>query len=320
MPLPIRYSIRNMAVRRMSTFLTAVGVALTVAVFAGVFALRSGLQQIYTDAGRDNLAIYLRQGATSEGESGIPRESAQILIKERPEIARNADEVPQAAAESYLAVYMEKVGGGLTNVPLRGVQPMSIELQGDALQLVDGRWMEFGTDEVVVGESVTRRMKNCRVGETIQLNVTPFKVVGVFRHDGVQNSEVWGDVERMMEALERPVYQRVVARVADGTDFEQVNNTLGEDPRISSLEVQSEAAYLASQTGALSLVLTIIAAFLTIVMGGAAIFASINTMLASVASRTHEIGVLRAIGYGPVSVFFAFVLESAAIGVLGGII
>ncbi|MEM7163809.1 MAG: FtsX-like permease family protein, partial [Bacteroidota bacterium] len=47
---------------------------------------------------------------------------------------------------------------------------------------------------------------------------------------------------------------------------------------------------------------------------------SINTMLASVASRTHEIGVLRAIGYGPVSVFFAFVLESAAIGVLGGII
>jgi ABC-type antimicrobial peptide transport system permease subunit len=43
-------------------------------------------------------------------------------------------------------------------------------------------------------------------------------------------------------------------------------------------------------------------------------------MLASVASRTHEIGVLLALGYQRGSIFLAFLVEAAAIGVLGGLL
>jgi putative ABC transport system permease protein len=318
MLLPLRYSLRNVAVRRASALLTMLGIALTVAVFAGVLALREGFQSLYRSRGDPDIAIYMRPGASSEGESVIRREDAEVLVKSRPEVAKDAGGRPLAAAETYLAVYLEKKGGGgLTNVPLRGIQPMSLELMDDHVELVAGRWLEFGSDEVVVGEPLLERMEGAQIGDTITLNITPFKVVGVFHHDGAQAGEIWGDVERMMEALDRPFYQRVVARVVPGTDFAALAEEMEGDVRVPS-KVQAEPAYLAAQTTFLSGTLNFLAYFLTIVMGASAVLGAVNTMLASVAARTHEIGVLMAVGYRRFAVFLTFLFEAALIGLLGG--
>lgn len=317
MALPLRYTLRNLAVRRASALFTALGVAMTVAVFAGVLSLRAGFEQLYRPQGRSDLAVYLRPGATSEGESAIRREQVEILLKERPEIVRDARGRPQAAAETYLAVYMEKAEGGLTNVPLRGVQPASIALRGEALRLVEGRWFEFGADEVVVGSRLAMRMRGCLVGDVIHLNLTPFRVVGILDAETAERGEVWGDAERMMDALQRHVFQRVLARVQPDTDLAAVADALEHDARVP-MTVKSEPEYLASQTSATGFTLSFLAGFLTFIMGLAAILGSINTMLASVAARTHEIGVLLAIGYSRAAVFMAFLLEAALIGLLGG--
>ena len=138
--LPIRYTVRNVMVRRSSALLTMLGIACTVAVFAGVIALRDGFASVYEPRGEQNIAVYLRPGASSEGESWISRDIVEVVMKERPEIARAADGRPLAAAESFLAVYMEAKDGDLTNVPLRGIQPLSLELMGDSVRLLDGRW------------------------------------------------------------------------------------------------------------------------------------------------------------------------------------
>lgn len=316
--LPLAYPARNVTVRRASALLTMSGIALTVAVFSGVIALRNGFESVYRGRGDPHIAVYMRPGATSEGESALRRGEVEILTKERPEVLRGADGRPLAAAETYLAVYLErKQGGAPTNVPLRGIQPTSLELMAEHVQLVQGRWLQFGTDEVVVGEPLVDRMRGAEVGDTIVLNVTPFKVVGVFRHDGAQASEVWGDVERMIEALDRPFFQRVIARVAPGTDFEALAEELAVDPRTPA-KVLSEPAYLAEQTTVLSGMLSALATFLTVVMGAAAVLGAVNTMLASVGARTHEIGVLLALGYGRVAIFSAFLFEAALIGLLGG--
>ena len=317
--LPLRYTARNVLVRRSSALLTVLGIACTVAVFAGVIALREGFESVYQVRGEEDIAIYLRPGASSEGESWITRDIVDIVMKERPEIAQAADGRPLAAAESFLAVYMEQLDGDLTNVPLRGIQPLSLELMGDAVRLVEGRWFEFATDEVVIGRPLTERMRDARIGDTIMLNVTPFKVVGIYEHDGALGSEVWGDAERMIDALDRPGYQRIVARLAPGTDLEAVKDDLGEDRR-AAVGVQSEREYLGAQTGALGGALSILAGFLTIVMGSSAVLGALNTMLASVAARTHEIGVLLSLGYSRLSIFMTFLLEAAFIGVLGGVL
>jgi ABC-type lipoprotein release transport system permease subunit len=306
MALPLRYSVRNVLVRRASAIFTALGIAMTVAVFAGVLALRTGFEQLYKDRGREDLVVYLRPGAKSEGESGLTREQVEILVKERPEIARDAaTRRPLAAAESFLAVYMELAGGGRTNVPLRGIQPMSIPLRGGAVDVKDGRWFEWGTNEVVVGRPLTERMLHCRVGDTVVLNLTPFLVVGVLESESVEGGEIWGDVERMLDALQRPAFSRVIAEVLPGTDIPALSKELEHDPRVPS-QAWSEREYLARQTNITGKMLTFLADMLSVIMGLAAVLGAMNTMLASVASRTHEIGVLLALGYRRGAIFLAF--------------
>ena len=45
-------------------------------------------------------------------------------------------------------------------------------------------------------------------------------------------------------------------------------------------------------------------------MGLAAIFTTTNTMLSALAARTHEVGILLAIGYRPVPIFLSFLFEA----------
>lgn len=332
MALPIGYSWRNLFVRRASTLFTALGIAITVAVFCGVFALRNGFEQLYRERGSHSLALYLRQGANSEGESVISREQASIIVKERPEISRDESGQPLAAAEAYLAVNLRKLDGGLTNVPLRGVQPMSFRVSEDGPRIVDGRMLQWGADEVIVPERLVSRFRGCSLGDTVLLNLTPFRVVGTFRSEGVYDGEIWGDVERVMEALERPYFQRIIARVdaatidreaaaAGGeegtTSIEALSEKLRSDAR-APLQIQYEREYLAKQTSAISETLATLAQFLTVIMGIAAVLGAMNTMIAAVAARVHEIGVLKSIGYRPGQIFGAFLLESGIIGLAGG--
>ncbi len=319
MALPLAYTLRNVVVRRSSAALTAFGIAMTVAVFAGVLSLRAGFEQLYKPRGDATIAVYMRPGAMSEGESAIPREQTDILVKERPEIERDAAGRPLAAAEIFLAVYMELIEGGTTNTPLRGIQPASIALQGARLTLAEGRWLEFGTNEVVVGRPLTTRMQDCQLGDTLVLNMTPFLVVGIFEHPGAEGGEIWGDADRFLDALDRTLFSRVVARVAPGTDFAALNEILEHDQR-APMQVQSEPAYLAEQTTMSGGMLQFLAVLLTIIMGAAAVLGSINTMLASVAARTHEVGVLLAIGYSRLAIFLTFLFESALIGLIGGVL
>ena len=56
------------------------------------------------------------------------------------------------------------------------------------------------------------------------------------------------------------------------------------------------------------------------IMGVAAVFTATNTMLAALASRTHEIGVLLSIGFRPFPIFLSFLMEAVILGLLGGLV
>ena len=164
-----------------------------------------------------------------------------------------------------------------------------------------------------------RRIKDCAVGDTVVFNVTPFKVVGIFEHDGSYSSEIWGDVDRITAATQRPFRQRVVAKVKPGTDVDAIARALEADKRIP-VKVQTERAYYKSQTSRLGDVLMFLARVLTSLMGAAAVLGAVNTMLAAVGARTREVGILVALGYRGGAVFLSFLFEAAVIGLAGGAI
>lgn len=314
--VPFSYNARSLFVRRSATILTIIGIGATVAVVSGVLALQQGFQTLFSESGRDDLVVFLRPGATSEGESAFQPERADILMKSLPEIATDAGK-PLASAELFLAVRRHKLDGGETNVPIRGIQPMTLTIRADALQITQGRHFEPGSDEVIVGKSLTGRIQNCSLGDVVQINTVPFRVVGVFESDGPFDSEIWGDVDRMSVALNRPAYSRIIAQLKPEVDVEALSEKLEGDKQVPA-KVMTEKEYLSSQTSALSGVLIGLGAFLGIVMGTAAVFTGTNTMLAALSARTHEIGVLLALGFRPFAVFLAFLLEALLLGVLGG--
>jgi len=317
MLVPLSYNVRSLFVRRVSTLLTVLGIGATVAVFAGILSLQQGFETLFAEAGRTDIAIFLRPGATNETDSLFRRDMAQRIIKTLPEIAEDANEQPLAAMECFLAVRLNRVGGGETNVPLRGVEARSFDVYGEDVR-IEGEPFTPGADEVVVGAKLVDRIRNCRLGDIILVNTSPLKVVGILRSDGPFASEIWGDYERMLEALELQGPNRVVARIRDGTDVDALAERLSDDKETPA-KVLTERELLAGQTQALSATLLLLGTFLAFVMGTAAVFTATNTMLAAISSRTHEIGILLATGFRPVPIFLSFLLEALLLALLGGV-
>jgi putative ABC transport system permease protein len=323
MLVPIGYSLRSLFVRRSATVLTVLGIAATVAVLAGVVALQQGFATLFSGSGREDVVVFLRPGANAEGESQFTRDRAQIIVKGTPEIALDASGRPLASMEVFSAVRLPRFddvdGTKVTNVPARGVEPMSYAIQEGAVRLLQGRWPEPGADEVAVGRRIQSRIKDCDVDDVVQINLAPMRVVGVFESDGPYDSEIWGDLDRMLDALNRPAPNRVIAKLTDDADVAALALRLESDPQVPA-KVRTERDYLSAQTALLSALLLLLGSFMALVMGIAAVFTATNTMLSAVAARTHEIGILLSIGYRPFPIFLSFILEALVIGLLGGVV
>ena len=317
--VPLQYTWGSLWHRRSATLLAVMSIAATVAVLAGMLCLQQGFLGVQMQGGRTDLAIFLRPGAKSEGESSFDLERALVVLKETPELATAANGTPLASAELFLALSLTKFDGGKTNVPLRGVQPASFLVHGDDVRIVKGRNFAPGTDEIIVGSAMSDRLQNGHVDDVLVINLTPFRVVGIFEGRGSYRSEIWGDVDRMRAALNSQHYSRIIGTLKPGTLASQVHERVKDDAR-SPAKVVDEATYLADQTGMLSGMLEVMGVALALLMGIGAIFTGTNAMLSLVAARTHEIGILLATGFRPWAIFVSFLFEAALLGLCGGFV
>ncbi len=336
MLIPLSYNLRSLWVRKSATVLTILGIGATVAIISGVLALQQGFRTMFTAGGREDLAVFLRPGATNEGDSQFSRERGLALIKKVPEIEVGPNG-PLAAMECFMAVLLNRTGGGMTNVPLRGVQPTTFEIRRDEIRVIEGKNFQPGTDEVIVGRRLVGHIEHCQIGEVIEINMSPFRVVGVFDHPGSFAGEIWGDVDRIMTVMDRYGPNRVIAKLKPGVAIgapDPIKELMEEDPpepdpaslagRLREdhevpAKVLSEKQYLESQTLFLSFALVFLAGALGTIMGLAAIFSATNTMLSAVAARTQEIGILLSMGFRKIPIFLSFMFESLVLGLLGGL-
>ena len=75
----LRYNLRSLVARRGGTALSVFSIGLSVGILVLVLALARGFQLSLSRTGREDNLIVLRQGATSEGESGVSRDQARLL-------------------------------------------------------------------------------------------------------------------------------------------------------------------------------------------------------------------------------------------------
>lgn len=319
MALPFTYNLRNLAVRRGASLFTVFGIACVVAVLAVMLALAAGFQNAVASTGDSRNALILRDGATTEIESAIDR-GAVDTIRSLPVIPRSAEGMRLAAAEMVLVLNHPKRGGGSTNVTLRGLTEASTFVRPE-LEMVEGRLFAPGTAEIVIGRQLAARLEGSEVGSTIKQAGREWKIVGIFGTAGSAfESEIWGDAEILLSALNRRIFQSLTVRFPTPEGIEALRAELGRDPRFKTLQVLREDEYYAAQSASLTLFMKTLGIFISVVMAIGALFGALNTMYASVAQRTREIGTLRAIGFGPVAIFLSFLGESVVLGLAGAIL
>lgn len=318
MPVPLRYHLRSLVVRRVATALTVLAVGFSVSILVLVLSLARGFELSLADTGRTDNVILLRKGATSEGESGVARDTARILLA-RPEIAVGGDGRPLATGEMYAGISLPRDTGGSTNVAMRGTVPWALELR-DGVRVVEGRMFRSGSEEVVVGRRLVGRVKGCRIGGAVECAGRLMPVVGIVdAGGGAPDSEIWGDVEVLLQVFQRGGFSSVILRLQDPGGLPALQAALEADPRLQTKGI-AERDYFRQQAGPQSRFFRIMAYFLASIMAVGAVFGSTNTLLASLAGRTREIGTLLAMGYLPRHVMLGFLAEALALGLMGGVV
>ncbi|WP_298039659.1 ABC transporter permease [uncultured Desulfuromonas sp.] len=317
--IPFSYSLRNLWTRRLTTALTVAGMALVVFVFAATLMLVEGLQQTLVDTGSPENVVLIRKGSETEVQSGIDRDAAAILASQ-PEVAIGGDSQPLLARESVVLINLDKRGSDQeANVIIRGIGPASLTLRPQA-RLAEGRMPRPGAAEIVTGSSIARRFRGAALGENLRFGMRDWQVVGVFDAGATGfNSEIWGDVDQLMQAFRRTVYSSVVFRLRDPGAFARYKERIETDPRLT-VEVKREITFYADQSEAMGTFLRILGTTLTLIFSIGAVIGAMITMYAAVAGRITEIGTLRALGFGRGSILIAFIAESLLLGLLGGLV
>ena len=318
MAIPVSYNLRNLVVRKTTTVITALGIALTVAVLLAVLALVNGLRTAFQSSGDPLQILVMRKGATAELSSAVTREVFQDL-KSMAGIAREGDE-PRASLEMVTVINLPSVDSPTgMNVTLRGILPVGVKMRDD-LKLQDGRWFQAGQREVVVGKSIAKRYPGAHMGNKLRFGRGEWEVVGVM--DGGQsavNSEIFGDLNQISSDFNRADgLSSVLLRATDAATVPALINSLNDDRRLGVL-AQTEKSYYEGQTNSGAL-LQYLGVFISIIMAVGSSFAAMNTMYAAVARRATEIGTLRVLGFSKNSIMLSFLMESLLLSGLGGLV
>jgi ABC-type antimicrobial peptide transport system permease subunit len=319
MAIPLNYIARNLAARRLTTLLTAGGMALVVYVFATVLMLAAGLQATLVATGQEDNVVVIRRGAQTEVQSGVERAQAGI-IDSLPDIATGQDGQRLISRETVVLINLiKRESGKPANVVIRGVTPAGLALRPQA-RIVEGRMFRPGTSEVIAGRSVAAGFRGAGLGETVRFASRDWTVVGVYDAGRTAfDSEIWGDAEQLLQAFRRTAFSSVILKLTDSARFEAVKSELENDPRLT-VEAKRENRFYADQSEALSKFITYLGVSISVIFSIGAIIGAMITMYASVASRVAEIGTLRALGFSRGAILAAFLGEALLLGFVGGLI
>ena len=313
-------NLRTIPQRLSSSAVAIVGIAGVVVVFISVLSIAAGFSAAMRQSGSPQRALVMRSGADSEMTSGLGGPEADI-IKQAPGIRRDG-QTPLVSAELYVIIDLPKKSSpdSPANVPMRGIEPTAMKVR-EEVSVTQGRMLQFGTNEVIVGRGASVQFANLELGNTIVSGQNRWQVVGIFEADGgVAESEIWCDSRVLQGAYRRGnSYQSVLARLDSSDSLKAFTDWLTSNPAVNVM-VRRENEYYAGQSRALTSLIQVVGYGIAALMGIGAIFGAILTMYTAVATRAREIATLRALGFNTGSVLVSVLGESLALGLIGGVL
>lgn len=320
MKIPFKYTIKNFTSRKLTTFITIFGVALVVFVFTAVLMMAYGIQKTLQATGQPDNVIVTRKAATGEITSLVDGET-QDIIGSLSHIAVDNNGKQIISEEPVVIINLEKIGGGMSNVTVRGVSDVVFELRPQ-VKIIEGRMFNFGLRELIVGSGVTKKFNGAAIGDEVKFAGDNWKIVGVFDSDGSGfDSEMWGDSQALLNAFNRgSTVSSITLKLDNADNFDDFKKQFEFDRRLQQFEPKIEQVYFEEQSEFMAAFIRIIGLVITIIFSIGAMIGAAITMYAAVANRTIEVGTLRALGFKRSSILFVFLVESLVIAITGGVI
>ena len=201
------------------------------------------------------------------------------------------------------------------------------------LNVAHGRLLskqDEGSDVVVLGSELARKLKK-KGNDTIDIRGNEFRVVGVLQPTLTApdtTAFIPLKAAQRIQAENAPIVVRqgigaeelisqVVVYPKDGADIDSLAAAIEE--RVKQVQTLTGDEF-DTEIGAATAIFNAIilgVALISLIVGGLSI---INTMAMSVAERTREIGIKRAIGASKLRIMRELLLEAGLIGLIGGII
>ena len=316
MAIPLKYNLRNLRVRWVTSLLTVLGIVAVTVVFVMLFAMGLGIERSLVGSGDPVLMITLRTGTTAESQSVVTKQQYDDLAG-IPGLLRDAKGDLMASPELVVGANVMKVDGGKANVAIRGVGPMAKAMRPE-FKLTEGRWFKPSVGELVVGVGADRRFSGLKIGDTPSFRGRRWTIVGKFESGGqAYESELWGDIDDVKSQFKRE-YSAVLIRCASEAEVTRLCKLIEGDKQFK-MSAKPTLAYYSEQNIGGQMIKSF-GVVLAVVLGIGAIFGAANTMYAAVASRTREIATMRVLGFSRGAIWLSFVLESAFLGATGGAI
>lgn len=316
--IPLKYNVRNLRVRWVTTSLTVLATGLVVWSSCILFGWVEGLQHTLNVSGDPLDLIVLRKGSTNETNGGFSERQADDIAN-LPGIARGADGRPLVAKEFLYVALAERQDGSRANIIVRGVSPASRDLRPKFTIAPGGRDLQPGKGECLVSRGLARRFRNTALGGLLKVGEKEsYRVVGLFTAGGsAAESEIWVDFQDLARDLNRDGFVSAVQlRAASPSDLERLRTTVNNDTQFK-LAAQREGDYYATQSRE-TLFFKFAGTLIAVLLTFGAMFAAANTMYAAVSSRSREIGTMRALGFSRFDILLSFLGESVLLCSLGG--
>jgi putative ABC transport system permease protein len=298
-----------------ASLVTIVGIAGVVGVLVSMLAMAQGFQHTLTATGRPDRAIILSKGAPNESSSNLPHNVA-IAIGDSAGIENDPDGKPIVSREMLVQLRLPQRGGTLGVVSVRGIESGAMRLRPE-IRMVQGRLFRPGLHELIMGRALQTQFPGLQLGRSVMLQGSPWAIVGSFASAGdAHESEMMEDADSLLSVYHRTGFQSVTVALKSPAALAQLKASLNSNTSLAA-EAQREDLYYAARSLVIIRVLTGIGLFVGGIMALGAVFASLNTMYAAVASQASLIATLRAIGFNSFAVSVAVLSEALLLGLAG---
>ena len=187
--------------------------------------------------------------------------------------------------------------------------------------IIEGRYLSPGDGYVALVDREYAQLNNLTLGSTVKYTEN-FEVVGIVDvgTESIMKSHIYVNLPIVQEVLPgKPVGLINVAliRVSDPRTVDQISEVL--ENRWSEATTLTASDLAATASGVISMGEGT-AWSISIALAVVAVLFTVKSQLGTVAERTREMGILKAIGWSNSDVVNQIVVESALQGIIGGIL